>query len=479
MNHFARLSLPAALAFSIATLSLAAGPQAPAAKQSPALSASYAKIPLSFEANQGQADSSVQYLSRGPGYMLALEPGAARFALRRAGKSDGSLEAKPLPTTQLSLRLVGANPDSVATHEDPQITRTNYILGNDPTRWHTDVPNYGRVRYSRVYPGIDLVYYGNQQQLEHDFVVAPNADPAKITLAVEGAKQLRIDPATGDLILSNDSEANLRLLAPVTYQTINGQRTTIPSSYKLLADNRVSFQVGAYNHARPLTIDPILVYSTFLGGSGIPSTSRGAHDQGNGIAVDSAGNAYVVGTTFSTDFPVTAGAFGTTFNNANSTGTVFVSKLNATGTALIFSTYLGGSGGDSGFGIALDSANNVYVTGATHSQDFPVTCGAFQTTFGKTPAYYATTAFVTKLNPSGNALVYSTYLGGDGIAPDGYQFGDVTQAIAVHGNNAYVTGYTFSANFPVTVGAFQTTNRAQQGTAFITEVSADGTSLTY
>ena len=197
MKHFASLLLPAALAINLTAgsmIAVAARPRtpSPAAKPSPALSASYAKIPMSFESNQGQADASVQFLSRGPGYRLALEPGGASFALHPAVKPGTPEVGNPAPATQLSLRLVGANAHAVAAHEDQQMTRTNYLIGNDPTRWHTNVPNYGRVRYSSVYPGIDLVYYGNQHQLEHDFVVAPQADPAQIALAfdIEGGAKL-------------------------------------------------------------------------------------------------------------------------------------------------------------------------------------------------------------------------------------------------------------------------------------------------
>ena len=222
----------------------------------------------------------------------------------------------------------------------------------------------------------------------------------------------------------------------------------------------------------------MLVYSTYLGGNGGDSGFIYS-EKGNSIAVDASGNAYVVGTTRSTDFPTTNGAFETTFTNPSDHGTVFVSKLNATGTALVFSTYLGGSGGDSGYGIALDSSNNVYVTGVTQSRDFPVTCGALQTAPGEASA--STTAFVTKLNPSGSALEYSTYLGGTGSSFGGYLLGDAAEAIAVRGSNAYVTGYTFSTDFPVTAGAFQS---AKKGTAavsdvFVTELNGAGTGLVY
>ena len=471
MKYFAVVSLPTVFAIALAVGSapaVAAKPQTLTSTVSPITSASYAKIPLSFEANEGQTDPSIQYLSRGPGYMLALEPGVASFALRPAGEGDTK------SATQISLRLAGANPHAIAAHEDPQITRTNYIIGNDPTKWHTDVPNFGRVRYSSVYPGVDLVYYGNQQQLEHDFVVAPHGDPSRITLDIRGA-QPKIDPKTGDLILSTNVESNLRLLAPVTYQTINGRRNTVPSSYKLLADNHVTFKVGAYDHAHTLTIDPVLVYSTYLGGSGHFDDNG---DKGSAIAVDSAGNAYITGQAMSTDFPVTTGAFQTKDPAVYLTPmTIFVSKLNASGSALLYSTYLGGTAnctrngcfegaGDFVAGIALDSSNNAHVTGKTTSRDFPTSTGAFQTTFPTTGGTNYS-AFVTSLNADGSGLVYSTYLGGS-VTQAG-------QAIALDSTgDAFVTGSTTSSDFPITSGT-----EPSESSGFVAKLNPTGTGLIY
>ncbi|HUH64147.1 MAG TPA: SBBP repeat-containing protein, partial [Terracidiphilus sp.] len=322
------------------------------------MSANYGHIPLSFEANRGQTDSSVQFLSRGQGYTLFLRRGEAVLALRsaklnapestlagnladprrRVGPDDESIE-----TSIVRMKLVGANPRAAVHEEDEQITKTNYFLGNDPTKWRTDVPNYGRIRYSQVYPGIDLVYYGNQSKLEHDFVVSPGADPSRIRLSVVGAGESKIDPVSGDVIL-NTGSGELRLLKPVAYQESDGQRTAVSSGYRLLARNEIGFEIASYDRARPLVIDPVLVYSTYLGGSG----SNGHGDQGNGIVVDSAGDAYVVGTTYSTNFPITSDAFDSQNVSAlaGTGGTVFVSELNPTGTELLYSTYLGGSGGD-------------------------------------------------------------------------------------------------------------------------------------
>jgi hypothetical protein len=487
---------------------IAATQNPPAAKsseksQSQAV-ANYGQLPLSFEANQGQADSSVRFLSRGSGYSLFLTGDGAVLALGQSGRKAGecsaslratgvgkSVEPASCPSSssatqevvRMTLAGVADQGQSVEVSGEDQLPgKVNYFLGNDPDRWRTDLPTYAKVRYNSVYPGVDLVYYGNQRQLEYDFVVAPGANAARIGLQFAAANrlQLRIAP-DGDLVLQG-AEGEAVFHKPVVYQEKNGVRQTIRAGFHLVAKNTIGFRLGAYDHARPLIIDPVLTYSTYLGGSG----TNGTGDQGNGIAVDSSGNAYVVGTTYSTNFPVTGAAFQKT-NNAALAGqgsTVFVTKLNPTGTALVYSTYLGGSGsvsgGDMGYGIVLDSANNAYITGATYSIDFPVTCGAFQTTNPSTTEG-ATTGFVARLNATGNALAYSTYLGGTGndASP---AHGDVAQAIAVDAaGDAYVTGYTYSSNFPVTDDAFQQeyAGNATSPNAFMTKLYPNGTAPQY
>jgi hypothetical protein len=423
-----------------------------------AKAASYGNLPLLFETNQGQADPSVQAIAHGQGYTLFLRSGEAVFTLP-AGSGNSVLR----------MQLVGANPRAAVAEEDPQITKTNYFLGNDPGRWHTGIPNYSRVRYRSVYQGIDQVYYGNQRQLEHDFVVAPHADPRKILLALQGAKTFTIDPATGDLILDTGAGV-LRLQKPLAYQQEpNRPRTEVPSGYKLLAGNRIAFDLGSYDRARPLIIDPVLSYSTYLGGKG----NNGIGDQGNGIAIDNQGYAYIVGTAYSTDFPVTRHAFEVQDNAGSGDSTVFVSKLNPAGTVLIYSTYLGGSGGDLGYSIAVDTYHNAYITGATRSVDFPVTCGSYLPA-DPTTTTGATAAFVTKLTPDGSALIYSTFLGGSGS--------DVAQAIAVdRTGDAYITGYTNSPNFPVSSTAFQPAlgSLTNKPNAFVSKLNPVGTALLY
>jgi hypothetical protein len=476
LQVFASLSLP----FVVATVNFA---QTGTPPHPPAAVSSYGNLPLLFEANQGQTDPSVQFLSHGQGYTLFLRQGEAVLALRSAAPSQNKAQnqvsqsdlSRPGIST-VRMELVGANSQAEVVHEDEQITKANYFFGKDPNQWHTGISNYGRVRYRSIYEGIDQVYYGNQRRLEHDFVIAPNADPGQIILALQGAKDLRIDAATGDLVVDT-GQGDLHLQKPIAYQEEpNRPRTAIPSSYKLLAKNRISFTLGSYDRSRPLVIDPVLTYSTYLGGSG----NNGNGDQGNGIVVDASGNAYIVGTAYSTDFPATTGAYQKQDKAASGNSTIFVSELNAAGTALIYSTYLGGSGGDFGYGIALDSNNNAYITGATYSTDFPVTCNAYQTA-NPTTSIGATTAFVARLTFDGSALLYSSYLGGTGNQSSP-ALGDIAQAIAVDAaGDAYVTGYTYSSDFPVSDSAFQATyaGTATTSNAFVTKLNPGGTSLLY
>jgi uncharacterized repeat protein (TIGR01451 family) len=467
----------------------------------------YGKLPLQFEANRGQTDASVGFLSRGRGYTLFLTSTEAVMVLTRRearGKRDRfSLTqpglAQPEKTTQtvVRMKLVGANPKPKLAGLEELPGKVNYFIGNDPKKWRTNVPTCARVEYKNVYPGVNLVYYGNQRQLEYDLVVAPGADPKAIRLAFEGVHKFALD-AQGNLIL-HTAGGELLQRAPIVYQEIDGARQKISGRYVLKTKDRVGFQVAAYDRTKPLVIDPVLVYSTYLSGTG--------YDEGFGIAVDTAGNAYVTGFTESTDFPTTAGAFQTTSGGGRD---AFVTKLNSGGSGPVYSAYLGGSGLDEGLGIAVDTAGNAYVTGLTQSTDFPTTAGAFQT-FGGT--------FVTKVNPTGSTLVYSTRFGdgssnANGIAVDAvgnayvtgqtgashafvakfdptgsalvystYLSGGNTEAgfgIAVDvAGNAYVTGYTASSNFPTTVGAVQPTFGGGFRNAFVTKLNPTGSGFVY
>ncbi|HYK21451.1 MAG TPA: SBBP repeat-containing protein [Pyrinomonadaceae bacterium] len=352
----------------------------------------------------------------------------------------------------LHATLLGGNAAANLTGVERQLTRTNYFVGSDPRKWKTNVPNFAKVKYSGVYPGVDLVFYGNQNQLEYDFTVSPGVNPAVIRLGFEGITGLRVDDK-GDLILRTYA-GEIRQTRPVVYQQIEGDRRIIPASYLIKDKKQIAFLIADYDRSKPLVIDPTLAFSTFLGGS--------ASDRGDAIAVDSSGNAYITGDTFSTDFPVTPGAFQT--GPAGFNTDAFVTKMNSTGTALIYSTYFGGNNRDSGNGIALDGAGNAYVTGLTDSSNLPTTAGAFRTTPVLTDEF---DAFAMKLNSTGTALVYSTYLGsiiGTGIAVDS-------------AGNAYIAGQA-DGHYPTTPGAFQTVPGGSSD-AFVTKLNSMGTALVY
>ncbi len=306
------------------------------------LQAAYGRLPLYFEANRGQTAREVSFLARGLGYGLFLTPTEAVLAVgqpsaampQHSGEVPESAEGKG---AVLRLQLVGAASDTQPTGEQALAGTSNFFLGNDPTQWRTHVPTYAKVRYRNVYPGIDLVFYGTQRQLEHDFIVAPGAEPTSIRLAVTGAAQLALTPE-GSLRLHLPG-GEVQLQRPQIYQEVAGRRRPIAGGYVLLpvpdtpgATSQVGFTVAAYDPEIPLVIDPVLEYSTYLGGS--YSNSAG------GLAVDSAGNIYVSGGTSSPDFPITAGAAQATLGGQRD---AFIAKLNPTGTALVYATYLGGA----------------------------------------------------------------------------------------------------------------------------------------
>src|SRR5437762_573069 len=446
------------------------------------VSQSYGKLPLHFEANQGQTHQDVRFLARGAGYSLYLTAGEAVLVLTKP--NPDATQARGTPVV-VRMSVVGAAPKPLVSGLDELPGKANYLIGN-PAKWRTNVPTYAKVHYRAVYPGIDLVYYGNQRQLEYDFVVAPGADPNRIVLGFQGAERLEIN-AEGELVLHAAGEV-IRQRVPVIYQEINGVRTKIEGRYVLKDAHRVGFQVAAYDPSRPLVIDPTLVYSTYLGGSG--------GDVGHGIAVDAAGAAYVTGLTGSADF--TAGCtapqrrseevqrraqagdrrtvrctvLDATLGGAGADA--FVTKINATGTALVYSTYLGGSRDDVGLGIAVDVAGAAYVTGVTQSADFTAGCTAPCTVLNGTLSGFRN-AFVTKINAAGTALVYATYLGGSG-----YDYGT---GIAVDAAGAaYVTGYTTSTDFTAGCTDPCTVLNGTLGSyfdAFVTKLDPSGSALVY
>jgi hypothetical protein len=433
--------------------------------------ADYGKLPLRFEANAGQTDPRVRFVSHGPGYTLFLTSRQAVLSLSRPGGKAGPNDGERTSWDAVRLEFVGANRQPAISPQDELTTRSNYFIGDDPAKWRTNVPNYGRVRYGGIYPGIDLVYYGNQQQLEHDFVVAPGADPTRIAFTVHGAKHLRLD-AAGDLAMETGG-GPLRLLKPVIYQEIDGKRQQVAGSYVLRAGNRVGFQLQAFDRNQPLVIDPVLSYSTYL--------SYYLDGTAYSIAVDSSGYAYISGWTTSAIFPLV----NPVQNSLQGGESVFVSKLSADGCSLVYSTYLGG--GPAGTtnsaqtGIAVDAAGSAYVTGTTTSASFP-TVNAYQGALHGTAS-----AFITKFSPDGSSLVYSTYLGG---SANGSSAGSTTVGgIAVDSSgSAYVTGTTNATNFP-TRNAFQSDCPLIEGyddpagspvcSGFVSKLSSDGSSLVY
>ena len=516
----------------------------------PRIRAAHHKLRLSFEANKGQAAGDVRYLARGPGYDVYLLPQEA--VLVSGLKSRGPIG----PPSIVRLRLIGTEPLSVVKGLDQLPGKSHYLLGSDPANWRTDVPHFAKVKYEGIYPGVDLVYYGKQHQLEYDFVVAPGANPGRISFGFEGVQGLQLDNR-GDLVLNLGRE-HFRLKKPFIYQEIDGVRQEIAGHYALQEGDLVGFEVGAYDSSRPLVIDPILSYASYAGG--------GNYDAGAAIAVGPDGSAFVAGATTSLNFP-TQNPLQPGSADATPLGVdAFVMKIDPSGTDVIYSTYVGGSDVDLAMGIAVDSAGNAYVTGSTRSADLPIV-GAVQTalvgaggiqapsslrpdpsikdairqragvhprnlwawnyfyerlTGGRAPDPFqlvpskpgggqwtieevktyrlgldewwdlvtrppgarlgdtlpelgARSAFVMKLNPTGSALTYSTYLGGSGD--------DRATSIDIDAEgNVYVAGATSSLDFPVK-NAIQESHGGGEPfypfDAFVAKLNAAGTEIVY
>jgi hypothetical protein len=410
----------------------------------PAVSASilarFAQLPLSFEPNQGQADSRVQFLSHAPAYSVLLTAGEAILVPRQ----------RSAPRRAVSLRLEGVRAARPIA-EQPLSGRVNYLIGNDPAQWRTDIPSYARVRYPEIYPGVDLVYYGSQQELEYDFVIAPGADPSHISFRLPAGSPARLD-SSGDLLLGGKS-GEFCLRKPLVYQSVSGQRREVRGRYSLDSALQVHFILGPYDHRRTLVIDPTLAYSTYLGSTGA--------DLGLAIAVDSSGSAYIAGGTSSTMFPV-LNAFQSDYGLGAQNA--FISKLKSNGSGLVYSTYLGGDDNDSATGIAVDSSGSAYVTGFATSTNFP-TLNPLQGALEG-----LVNAFVAKLSSSGSALVYSTFLGGSAS--------DLGAGIAIDSSgNAYITGSATSTDFP-TKSPFQSALAGRQN-AFVSEMNSSGSALVF
>ena len=415
-----------------------------------AIQRDFARLPLSFEPNLGQTDGKVEYMARGRGFDLLLSRSGASLVNKSATARQGTESAMHMwfPGSRSNHRMVGV---------EQLPARSNYLFGNHPEHWHTNLPQFAQVKYAGIYPGVDVLFHGRQKELEFDFVVAPQARPDQIKLAFRGDVRLEPDPS-GGLALHHASGA-VQLHKPTVYQEVDGVRKVVDARYVLEAYNRAGFAIGAYDRNRTLVIDPVLSYASLLGGSG--------DDSGLAITTDAQGNVYVTGATSSPDFPVAGARQPKIAGSASPKVDAFVTKLKSGGGELVYSTYIGGQGADIGMGIAVDSQGNAYVTGDTTSPDFP-TANPIQAAFGGGVA--PSDAFVLKLDPTGSTLLYSTYLGGSGD--------DIGRAIAVDSaGSAYVTGQTISDNFPLK-------NPMQQrhhglGDAFVAKLNPSGAGLVY
>jgi hypothetical protein len=405
--------------------------------------AAYGRMPLTFEW-RGAETVGQPFVTHVSGHTMAFAPSGA--IIERPGPG-GSHESEAM------LRFVGARPDVQPRAAGPQVGTANYMEGSRPEQWRTSIPRYAKIKYRNLYPGIDLIYYGKQNRLEYDLVVAPDVSWQSIRLAFGGAKNLEVD-----------REGSLRLQAggawvtqgrPVVYQSVRSGRSEVFGRYVMRGGHEVGFEIGAHDPNRPLIIDPTLAFASYLGGSG--------DDYGNAVTIDASGCAYVVGETGSANFPT----LGPEQVSMAGDTDVFVTKWNAAGTGLIYSTYIGGSNRDVALGVALDAGGNAYVTGFTYSGDFPITNGALRTSF-----VGDSKAFVLKLNAAGNGLIYSTFLGGSG---DDYGAGIAVNATG----EAHIAGYTASIDFPITTGAFQQYYGGGSYDGFLAKLNAAGSALIY
>lgn len=472
--------------------------------------ADYGRLPLSFEPNRGQTAKQVQWLAHGPQYTLFLAGHNAVLELNKATPAKrGEPKMPAIESVALRMNLLNAKDATQSGGEQLQTGKANYFTGRDASKWQREVPMYGQVRLDSVYPGVDLLYYGHQGQLEYDFVVAAGADPSMIRMSFDGATPKLA--TNGDLTLPvNGSKTEISFQKPVVYQMKDGVRQPVGGSFTIAENHQVSFHLGAYDHSRELIIDPTLLFVGTLGTGSVGTMP-------NGMAVDAAGEIILTGYTRDLDFPVTAGALQTecqTYSTA-ATGNItrcgpndgaqtsaFVTKISADGKSLVYSTYLHGGGGqESGQSVVADAAGDAYILGATSSNDFPITANAYEK---YCQPYYPTTGeisacdttgingygdagpvmFVVKLNPAGSAILYGTFFGGTGAVYP-------VQLALDSESNMYFVGYLQSATtaanyypnspnvaFPVTSGAYQQYGVGVQ-TVTLSKLSADGQTLMY
>jgi len=482
------------------------------------------KANIAFEENLGQFDPQVIFAGKGDGQTVYLTGDEATFVIPMPEKRHLMEDRRAEPTREksvsreeyaLKMKFMGASYRPQAFFEEELDGVLSYFKGNDPSKWVTGIARYGRVTEKELYRGIDITWYENNDgRMEFDLIVGPKGDPDQIDLEFKGADRISVDEK-GNLLIET-AAGTMRQDKPIVYQVVNGLKQPVEGRYNV-SNYRVGFALGSYDRSKTLVIDPPvpLVYSTYMGGDGIdrissikldsvnsvyvagytgstdfPQTygtnpagtdafvtklnpngngvaysaflSGSATDSAEGLAVDGNGNAYVTGWTGSNDFPVSWIAYDKTYNGLND---AFVTKINSTGTSLLYSTYLGGSGDEFGFPIALDSGNNAYVAGKTSSTNYPTSVTAFDHSLGG-----AVDAFITKLSPTGNSMVYSSYLGGNSS--------DAAYGVAIDASgNAYLTGSS-GAGFPVTAGAYSTVQDAN-GSCFVTKFNFNASGLIY
>ena len=439
--------------------------------------ATLGNLPLYFEDNRGQTVGPVPFVAHGHDCQFLISTNESRLILCKTDAISGEISS-----CAVRMQFVNANAQAQVRGDAEQSGKINYLIGNDPVQWRTGIATFAQVRVEQLYPGINLVYYGNQQRLEYDFTIAPHANPEQIAIQFTGVDKISVGPQ-GELILTIGKD-EICQPKPLFYQSVDGMREEISGGYKIVDARTVTFDIGNYDRNLPLVIDPILSYSTYFGGNyGTTAWS---------VAINTNdGSIYVAGQTFSTQFtnwPVPPGAYQTNYHGGKYAGDAFVARFGNLGTNLIYFTYLGGSGNDRATSIAVDNSSNAYVTGYTDSTDFPATgipglpsSTNISGTLNPKLGAYPVDAFVAELNSSGSNLVYSAYLGGSGM--------DGGNGIAVDSsNNVYVTGFTYSANFPTTTNALQKhlacpspppPYNTFNANSFIAKIGPGGSSLVY
>ncbi|MDP4114805.1 MAG: SBBP repeat-containing protein [Bacteroidota bacterium] len=423
-----------------------------------------------FIQNTGQWPSEVKYLAKVGGMNAWITNSGVVYDYYKINRNYSQQQSPKLTPDKQSeleqsntsikghivkMQLVDVNVNAVCTGDNRQEGYYNYFLGNDQTKWAGNVPLYGNVAVNEIYPKINVKYYFDGNNIRYDYIVKPGADISRLKMKFEGQESVRVNES-GELVIKTSlgEVTNGKLYS---YQNDNGKEKEVFCKFAQDTDGSVNLAINDYDKTKDLIIDP-LIYSTFIGGSN--------DEWGSSISTDAIGNAYITGSTISTDYPTTAGAYQTTIGSSYD---IFVTKINPTGSALVYSTFIGGSGSDAGASILTDANSNVYVTGSTKSSNYPTTTGALQTTFGG-----GQDVFVTKLTPEGSGLIFSTFIGGS--------LSDYSTAMAMDtGGNIYLTGQTVSANYPITPGAYQTTLSGgyTSGDAFITKLNPSGSALIF